>query len=285
MTDGGVAFHPARLSGWGMAVGGPAQVVRPTTRQQVSAAMAWVAGQRGSLGLRGAGCSYGDVSLNSAGHVLDTSGMDRILRFDGERGVVTRRARCDHPRPLAPLHPLRLVAAGRAGNDGRVDRRRDRAQYPRQEQLRRRQFRRACRIVRASDRDRRGAALFARRAQRRVSCRDRRLWHARLLPRDHHAAETRACRTAARLGHADARPGAQPRVARAASRRGGLPGRVDRSLRSRQWARPRPHASGRPTRARRGSRGHSACSIRRNRTCRRECSASCRMAGSGRACG
>src|SRR6185369_14960236 len=89
MTDGDVAFHPTRLTGWGMAVGGSAQVVRPTTRQQVSAAMAWVAGQRGSLGLRGAGCSYGDVSLNSAGHVLDTSGMDRILCFDAERGVVT----------------------------------------------------------------------------------------------------------------------------------------------------------------------------------------------------
>ena len=135
-------------------------------------------------------------------------GPHPVLRCRPRRGH--RRAWCDHPRPLAPLHPLRLVAAGRAGNDGGIDRRRDRSQYSRQEQLRRRQFRRACRIVRASDRDRRGAALFARRAQRRVSWRDRRVWHARLLPRDHHAAQTRACRTAARLGHADARPGAQP---------------------------------------------------------------------------
>jgi FAD/FMN-containing dehydrogenase len=89
MSESRIAFNPARLSGWGMAVGGPAHVVRPTTPEQVAAAIAWVAQQRGSLGLRGAGCSYGDASLNSDGHVLDTSGMDRILAFDTERGVIT----------------------------------------------------------------------------------------------------------------------------------------------------------------------------------------------------
>lgn len=84
-----IAFSAERVSGWGMAVSGAARVARPTTREQVAAAMAVVAEAHGSLALRGAGCSYGDASLNSEGHVLDISGMDRMLHFDRERGLVT----------------------------------------------------------------------------------------------------------------------------------------------------------------------------------------------------
>jgi FAD/FMN-containing dehydrogenase len=72
-----------------MAVAGAARVARPTTPEEVAAAMAAVANAHGSLAVRGAGCSYGDASLNSGGHVLDTSAMDRILRFDREHGVIT----------------------------------------------------------------------------------------------------------------------------------------------------------------------------------------------------
>ncbi len=89
MSEQPIAFRPERVSGWGMAVGGQAKVVRPTTAEQVAAAMALVAQEHGSLALRGSGCSYGDASLNTNGHVLDTSGMDRILAFDPERGLVT----------------------------------------------------------------------------------------------------------------------------------------------------------------------------------------------------
>src|SRR5215510_7270290 len=73
MSEQRIVFQPERVSGWGMAVGGPAQVARPTTPEQVGAAMALVAMERGSLAMRGAGCSYGDASVNTAGHVLDTS--------------------------------------------------------------------------------------------------------------------------------------------------------------------------------------------------------------------
>ena len=89
MSEPQIAFRTERVSGWGMSVGGPAQVARPTTPEQVAAAMALVAQQGGSLALRGSGCSYGDASINTAGHVLDTSGMDRILHFDRELGLVT----------------------------------------------------------------------------------------------------------------------------------------------------------------------------------------------------
>ena len=80
MSEPQIAFRAERISGWGMAVGGTAQVARPTTPEQVAAAMALVAQEHGSLALRGSGCSYGDASINTAGHVLDTSGMKRILR-------------------------------------------------------------------------------------------------------------------------------------------------------------------------------------------------------------
>ena len=72
-----------------MSVGGPARVARPTTRAEVAALMADVAGTGGSLALRGAGCSYGDASLNRDGYVLDLGGMNRFLDFDRERGLVT----------------------------------------------------------------------------------------------------------------------------------------------------------------------------------------------------
>jgi len=89
MASQPVAFRAERISGWGMSVGGPGRVARPTTAAEVEVAMALVADAHGSLALRGAGCSYGDASLNTAGYVLDTSGMTRFLHFDPERGLVT----------------------------------------------------------------------------------------------------------------------------------------------------------------------------------------------------
>lgn len=42
-----------------------------------------------SVGLRGAGCSYGDASLNEGQIVLDTSRMRRVLAWDSARGEIT----------------------------------------------------------------------------------------------------------------------------------------------------------------------------------------------------
>ncbi|MEO7995734.1 MAG: FAD-binding oxidoreductase, partial [bacterium] len=42
-----------------------------------------------SLGLRGAGRSYGDAALNSNGWVLDLTGFNRILHWDPARGIMT----------------------------------------------------------------------------------------------------------------------------------------------------------------------------------------------------
>lgn len=76
-----------QVGGWGMAVTGAAQVVRPTSAEEVAACMQDAGRDGGSLGLRGSGCSYGDASMNTGGRVLDFSRMNRILEFDPTRGV------------------------------------------------------------------------------------------------------------------------------------------------------------------------------------------------------
>ena len=49
--------------------------------------MAEVQARKGTLALRGAGCSYGDASINTGGYVLDLSCMNQILEFDAVQGM------------------------------------------------------------------------------------------------------------------------------------------------------------------------------------------------------
>ena len=74
-----------KVLGWGRAVGGDSEVLRPSDPEQIVAALQ-DAHERG-LALRGSGCSYGDASTNPGGRVLDLRGMNRILDFDAEQGV------------------------------------------------------------------------------------------------------------------------------------------------------------------------------------------------------
>ena len=85
MTSGDWSEQMVR--GWGMAVGGRAHVLRPTSAEQVAGAFSQVRAQGGSIALRGSGCSYGDAALLTGGRVLDLSGMKRILAFDPVAGV------------------------------------------------------------------------------------------------------------------------------------------------------------------------------------------------------
>jgi decaprenylphospho-beta-D-ribofuranose 2-oxidase len=75
------------IEGWGMAVGASSRVLRPRTVEEVVACYELARRDGVPLGLRGTGCSYGDASVNRAGHVLDISAMDRILSFDVATGV------------------------------------------------------------------------------------------------------------------------------------------------------------------------------------------------------
>jgi len=83
------AFRAETLRGWGMLGAAAARVAHPTTPEQLAELLGVVSSAHGSVALRGAGCSYGDASLNGAGHVIDISSMDRFLHFDAERGLVT----------------------------------------------------------------------------------------------------------------------------------------------------------------------------------------------------
>src|SRR5215472_8444412 len=87
--DATMEFREELVGGWGMAVQGRAQVLRPTSAEQVAAAMTSVRRQGGTLALRGSGCSYGDAAMNSAGYVLDLGQMRRILTFDPRSGAIT----------------------------------------------------------------------------------------------------------------------------------------------------------------------------------------------------
>jgi FAD/FMN-containing dehydrogenase len=76
------------VEGWGMAVGGAGYVFRPGDAAGLAAALSEVRAAGVPLALRGAGCSYGDAALRAESAVLDCSGLDRVLRWDPEGGIV-----------------------------------------------------------------------------------------------------------------------------------------------------------------------------------------------------
>jgi FAD/FMN-containing dehydrogenase len=84
-----MTWREQRVGGWGMAVGGRARVLQPTTSAQIAEAFAAVKQQGGSIALRGAGCSYGDAAMNSGGHVLDLTAMAAIKAFEPATGLIT----------------------------------------------------------------------------------------------------------------------------------------------------------------------------------------------------
>lgn len=88
-TSDGLAWRDEDVRGFGMAIGGPARVLRPTDAEQIAAAFAAVRAQGGSIALRGAGCSYGDAATSKGGYVVDLSAMNRILDFDPATGTAT----------------------------------------------------------------------------------------------------------------------------------------------------------------------------------------------------
>ena len=87
MSNPSLAWCDEDVRGFGMAVGGKARVLRPSTVEQVAEAFADARGKGMSLALRGSGCSYGDAATSVGGHVLDLSRMNRILAFDPATGV------------------------------------------------------------------------------------------------------------------------------------------------------------------------------------------------------
>jgi FAD/FMN-containing dehydrogenase len=83
----GIDWRTEWVGGWGMAVGGVANVFRPTNAGQIADAFAAARADGGALALRGSGCSYGDASTSTGGRVLDLTAMNRILAFDPHTGI------------------------------------------------------------------------------------------------------------------------------------------------------------------------------------------------------
>lgn len=78
-----------RRQAWGMATTSVCHVVRPATAADVLEAYA-IARQRGlTIHSWGNGRSYGDAALNESNLLLDFSGMNRILAFDKQSGLLT----------------------------------------------------------------------------------------------------------------------------------------------------------------------------------------------------
>ncbi len=92
------------LTGWGRTAPSVATLRRPTSREQVAAAVA-AAGERGLIA-RGLGRSYGDPAQNAGGAVLDMTGLRRVLDVDLAAGLVKAEAGLSLHQLTATLLPL-----------------------------------------------------------------------------------------------------------------------------------------------------------------------------------
>jgi decaprenylphospho-beta-D-ribofuranose 2-oxidase len=80
--------HLERVEAWGMSTGAMSYVYRPSTPEGVRKVFALAREHGLSVGLRGAGCSYGDASLNAEHICLDLTRMNRILAWNPEKGIL-----------------------------------------------------------------------------------------------------------------------------------------------------------------------------------------------------
>src|SRR5437762_8163919 len=77
-----------RVWGWGRATSVMSWVYRPETLDGVREVFALARAHGLTVGLRGAGQSYGDAALNAEQVCLDLSRMNRILAWDPAAGIV-----------------------------------------------------------------------------------------------------------------------------------------------------------------------------------------------------
>lgn len=77
------------LEGWGMRDRARCRVALVSDSGQIAGVFAEAALRGETVALRGAGCSYGDVALNTDQTVLDCTAMNRVLAWDPATGVLT----------------------------------------------------------------------------------------------------------------------------------------------------------------------------------------------------
>ncbi|TML10928.1 MAG: FAD-binding oxidoreductase [Actinobacteria bacterium] len=77
-----------RLWGWGRTSSATSYVYRPSTPEGVLQVFELARAHGATVGLRGAGQSYGDAALNAGNICLDLSCMKRILAWDPGQGII-----------------------------------------------------------------------------------------------------------------------------------------------------------------------------------------------------
>lgn len=80
--------HLENVSAWGMAQEAVSYVYRPSTTEGVRSVLQLALEKGMTIGLRGAGRSYGDASLNAENICLDLTRMSRILDWNPDQGVI-----------------------------------------------------------------------------------------------------------------------------------------------------------------------------------------------------
>lgn len=78
----------ARLENFGHSLATPGYLYRPTHTEQIAELFRAARRQGFTIGLRGAGRSYGDAAVNSGQAVLDLSRMRRLLAWDPHKGIL-----------------------------------------------------------------------------------------------------------------------------------------------------------------------------------------------------
>jgi FAD/FMN-containing dehydrogenase len=78
-----------RQESFGHSISSPVYLYRPVLKEQVAELFEQARKGGFTIGLRGAGRSYGDAALNSGGVLLDFQRMNRILEWNPESGVIT----------------------------------------------------------------------------------------------------------------------------------------------------------------------------------------------------
>jgi FAD/FMN-containing dehydrogenase len=77
-----------RLQNFGRSMGSTAYVYRPTHVEQVAELFERATQQGFTVGMRGAGRSYGDAALNAGNVVLDIRRMNRVLEWNPATGII-----------------------------------------------------------------------------------------------------------------------------------------------------------------------------------------------------
>lgn len=80
------------LFGWGRANYARSRVYRPETPGEVGEAVTDARARGLTICHRGAGQSYGDAAINQGGAVIHTTGLDRVLEYDPQKGLIRVQA-------------------------------------------------------------------------------------------------------------------------------------------------------------------------------------------------